>query len=138
MPFAAAALVAPHSVAVSAVIGAELVVQLLHRRSWLKSLFNLAQFGLGTSFGILAYRRTGGFEFTEVVGESFFSAAQQLLVPATFLVESMLLVNTLSVSSDCRHQAQVVAGSLAANHPSDDKVLVPTSAPGILPRLDEL
>ena len=99
MPFAAAALLAPHSLAVAAVVAAELVVQLLHRRSWVKSLFNLAQFALGISSGILAYRLAGGFEFAEVVGESFFAAAKDLLLPTTFLVTAMLLVNTLSVSA---------------------------------------
>lgn len=99
LPFSAAAIVAPHTTTVAAVVAAELVVQVVHRRSWLKSIFNLAQFALGICCGILAYRLSGGYAFAVAETRSFISAAQELLLPTAFLVTAMLLVNTLSVSA---------------------------------------
>jgi HD-GYP domain-containing protein (c-di-GMP phosphodiesterase class II) len=98
IPFAGAALIAPHSISVVAVVAAELVVQLVHRRSSLKSVFNLAQSALGISAGILAFRSLGTAGFIAAAGLPFLDVARALLVPTTLLVGTMLMVNTLSVS----------------------------------------
>lgn len=98
IPFAGAALVAPHSISVVGVVTAELVVQFVHRRSTLKSVFNLAQSALGIAAGILAFRFLETDGFIASASLPFYEVALNLLVPTALLVGTMLVVNTLSVS----------------------------------------
>jgi HD-GYP domain-containing protein (c-di-GMP phosphodiesterase class II) len=98
IPLAATALVAPHSLTIILILGVELIVQSIHKRPWLKAAFNLAQITLGFALGIVAFRAAGGVPFTALNGESFLQCVRVELIPATLLVASVLLVNSLSVS----------------------------------------
>jgi putative nucleotidyltransferase with HDIG domain len=99
IPFAATALVAPHSLTIALILGVELIVQSIHKRPWLKSAFNLAQISLGFALGILAYRAVGGIPFVTLAGQSFVGAVQSDVVPAVALVATVVIVNSVSVSS---------------------------------------
>jgi putative nucleotidyltransferase with HDIG domain len=99
IPFAATVLVAPSSLSIGLVVVAEAIVQASVGRPLLKSVFNLSHNAVGLAVGILAYRLAGGVSFVGVRGLSFLDCAQQLLLPATFLVLSMFAANTLTVSA---------------------------------------
>jgi HD-GYP domain-containing protein (c-di-GMP phosphodiesterase class II) len=99
VPLTATALVAPHSVTIAMIFAIELVVQVSHRRNWVKSAFNLAQIALGYAIGLLAYRATGGIPFLEIRGESFVSSLVTAGGPAVLLLAAVIIVNTLCVSS---------------------------------------
>lgn len=99
IPFSAAAFVAPHAATIGIILGVEMIVQIIHQRSWLKAAFNLAQITLGFAAGIMAYRGVGGASFTEFAGLSFVECIRVGLLPATCLVAAVMLVNSLSVSS---------------------------------------
>lgn len=98
IPFAATALVAPHSVAIGLILIAGLVSQSVHRRPWLKATFNLAQFSLSISLALLVFRVAGGVPFLELEGLSFTECLGQQLIPASLLVATALMVNSLCIS----------------------------------------
>jgi putative nucleotidyltransferase with HDIG domain len=98
IPLAATALVAPHSLSIVLILGVELIAQSIHKRSWLKAAFNLAQITLGFAIGILAYRVAGGIPFVTLAGASFFDCMRAALLPATLLVAAVLVTNSLSMS----------------------------------------
>jgi putative nucleotidyltransferase with HDIG domain len=99
IPFAATALVAPHSLTIALILGVELIVQSIHKRPWLKAAFNLAQIGLGFALGILVYRAFGGVPFVQLAGKSFIAAVRREVLPAVGLVATVSIVNSVSVSA---------------------------------------
>jgi hypothetical protein len=98
IPFAATALVAPHTLSIVLILGVGLISQSIHRRPWVKAAFNLAQFTLGFALSILAFRAVGGTPFLDLAGESFLRCLQVQALPSSVLVATVLLVNSLSVS----------------------------------------
>jgi putative nucleotidyltransferase with HDIG domain len=99
IPFAAAVLVAPAALTVAMIIVAEVVGQTLHRRTFIKAVFNLAQHTLGFSVAILVLHWTGAPPFVALKGSSFFECVKLLLMPAVLLVASVQFVNNLFVSA---------------------------------------
>jgi putative nucleotidyltransferase with HDIG domain len=99
IPFAAAVLVAPAAVTVAMIIAAEVVGQRLHRRTFIKAVFNLGQHTLGFSIAILVLHWTGAPPFVALKGSSFFECVKLLLMPAVLLVASVQFVNNLFVSA---------------------------------------
>lgn len=99
IPFAAAALVAPGAATIAGIIAAEVVAQFLHRRTFIKAAFNLAQHTLGLSCAILVLYWTGAPTFSELKGTSFLECVKLLLMPTVLLVGSVQFVNNLFVSA---------------------------------------
>jgi HD-GYP domain-containing protein (c-di-GMP phosphodiesterase class II) len=99
IPFAAAVLVAPSAAIVAMIIVAEVVAQVLHKRTLIKTTFNLAQHTLGLSFAILVLHWTGAPAFYALKGTSFFECVKVLLMPTVLLVASVQFVNNLFVSA---------------------------------------
>jgi hypothetical protein len=100
IPFLAIALLSPNLVAVATVTIAVAVVEASARRAWLKGVFNVAQYTLGVSLGILAYRLIGGVEFL-AYPEAFTNFAAQpvtLFLPSGILVLVLIVVNNSAVS----------------------------------------
>jgi putative nucleotidyltransferase with HDIG domain len=65
LPLLAAVVVAPSWLSVVAFVIANGVVQVIQRRIWLKSIFNVALTGLAVSLAIIVYRLCGGHSFLE-------------------------------------------------------------------------
>jgi putative nucleotidyltransferase with HDIG domain len=65
LPLLAAVVVAPSWLSVLAFVIANGVVQVIQRRIWLKSVFNVALTGLAVSLAIIVYRLCGGHSFLE-------------------------------------------------------------------------
>ena len=99
IPFAAAVLIAPSAVSVAMILAAEVIAQALHRRTFIKALFNLAQHALGLSIAVLVLHWTGSPAFAELKDASFFECARALLLPTVLLVAVVQFVNNLFVSA---------------------------------------
>jgi len=99
IPFAAAVLVAPAAATVALIIAAEIIGQGLHRRTFIKAVFNLAQHTLGFSVAILVLHWTGAPAFVALEGSSFLECVKLLLMPTVLLVASVQFVNNLFVSA---------------------------------------
>jgi HD-GYP domain-containing protein (c-di-GMP phosphodiesterase class II) len=99
IPFAAGVLVAPGAATVAMIVVAEVVAQLLHRRTLIKAIFNIAQHTLGLSIAILVLQWTGGPSFVELKGASFVACLKALLLPTVLLVAVVQFVNNLFVSA---------------------------------------
>lgn len=99
IPFAAAVLVAPGALTVGMIFGAELIAQILHRRTFIKTVFNLAQHTLGLSIAIMALHWTDGPAFIDLKGASFLDCLKSLLLPTVLLVAVVQFVNNLLVSA---------------------------------------
>jgi hypothetical protein len=99
IPFAAAVLVAPAAVTLAMIIAAEVVAQGLHKRAFIKAVFNLAQHTLGFSIGILVLHWTGAPAFIAVEGKSFVECVKLFSMPTVLLVASVQFVNNLLVSA---------------------------------------
>src|SRR6266550_125534 len=65
LPLLAAVVIAPSWVSVVALALANAVVQVVQRRAWLKSVFNVAQTALAVSLAILIYKLFGGRSLLE-------------------------------------------------------------------------
>lgn len=98
IPFSACALVEPSALGVLWVLAAGTVVQVLHRRDILKSIFNVAQMALGLSLGVLAYRAVGGESIWYLRGQSFVPSLGAALVPVVALTTTAYFVNSVCVS----------------------------------------
>ncbi len=99
IPFTAAVMVAPAATTVLLVTTAELIVQVVGRRSVLKATFNLAQIALGLSVGSLAYQAVGGVPFGTLGGVGFVESAVRLGLATTVLVVTIMAVNSGTVSA---------------------------------------
>src|SRR5688572_1261676 len=99
IPFAAAVLVAPAAITVAMIIVAEVVAQVLHRRTLIKAVFNLAQHTIGLSVAVLVLHWTEAPAFVAVKGSSFVECVRLLLMPTVLLVASVQFVNNLFVSA---------------------------------------
>lgn len=99
IPFAAIALLAPHSVAIALIVVVGLISQSIHRRPWIKAAFNVIQFALGLGLAVLVYRWIGGVPFAELQGKSFIYTVRTQIVPASGLVATVLLCNSLAVGA---------------------------------------
>ena len=99
IPFAACALVEPTAWGVLWVIAAGAVVQVVHRRDLLKSVFNVAQMVLGLAIGILVFRSFEGQSIWELRGQSFVPSLRAAVVPAIVLTTAAYFVNSICVST---------------------------------------
>lgn len=98
IPLAAAALVAPSAPTIAMILAAEVVVQLMHKRAFIKAVFNLAQHTLGLSLGIVALHLSGGVAFFDIKGAGFVDALQRQMVPTILLLGVVQFVNNLCIS----------------------------------------
>ena len=99
IPLSSAAILVPDYRGLVLIIAAQAITEILKKRPALKFCFNVAQVTLGFGIGILLFRFFGGVPFGDLEGESFLSAAAQILGPTAVLVASVMLINTLSVSA---------------------------------------
>lgn len=99
IPFASCALVEPTAWGVMWVIGAGTLVQVIHRRDLLKSVFNVSQMVLGLSIGILVFHAVGGQSIWQLRGQSFVPSLAAAFVPAFALTTAAYFVNSLCVST---------------------------------------
>lgn len=99
IPFAAAALVSPSAPTILMILVAEVVVQIIHRRAFIKAVFNLAQHTLGLALGIAALHATGGGAFLELKGTSFFYCLKNQLLPTVLLLGVVQFVNNFCISA---------------------------------------
>lgn len=99
VPFTAAVMIAPMAATVLVITAAELVVQIVGRRSLLKGTFNLAQIALGLSVGALAYSAVGGVPFATLRNLGFIASAVRLGLATCVLVVTIMTVNSGTVSA---------------------------------------
>lgn len=99
IPFSACALVEPSAWGVLWVLAAGTVVQVLHRRDMLKSIFNVSQMALGLSLGVLAFRALGGESIWFLRGQSFVPSLGAALIPVVALTTTAYFVNSICVSA---------------------------------------
>jgi len=98
IPFAGAALVAPTTLTILLILAAEIVVQLMHRRPFIKAVFNLAQHTLGLSLGVAALHWAGGGSFLDLKGVAFLECIRRQLLPTVLIVGVVQFVNNTLVS----------------------------------------
>lgn len=98
IPFAAAALVSPAAPTILLILAAEVVVQVIHRRAFIKAVFNLAQHTLGLALGVAALHWVGGGSFLELKGASFWDCLRNQFLPTVLLLGVVQFVNNLCVS----------------------------------------
>lgn len=98
IPFAAAALVAPTAATILMILAAEVIVQAIHRRPFIKAVFNLAQHTLGLALGIAVVQWAGGGAFVELKGYSFLHTLRRELIPTILLVGVVQFVNNMCIS----------------------------------------
>ena len=100
LPFLTIALLSPSVTSVATVAGAVTVSQLSAKREWRKGLFNVAQYALGVSLGIVAFRLLGGRSFLSVPAtlSAFTEEPIRLLIPCIALVTVFLSINNFAVS----------------------------------------
>ncbi len=98
IPFAGAALVAPVAPTILMILAAEIVVQAIHRRHFIKAVFNLAQHSLGLALGIAALHWVGGGSFLDLKGASFLASLQNQLLPTVLIVGVVQFVNNTCIS----------------------------------------
>jgi hypothetical protein len=89
IPFAAAVLIAPSATTVAMIVAAEVVAQGLHKRAFIKAVFNLAQHTIGLSIAVIVLHWTGAPPFMAVKGTSFTECLKLLLLPTVLLVASV-------------------------------------------------
>lgn len=98
IPYAAALLVYPDWRVVALITAFQVIVQAWHRRSAVKTAFNIAQLSLSLSCALLIQRLltspTGG-----LAGESFPDAIRTTLLPAAGSVATQSVVNALCISA---------------------------------------
>jgi putative nucleotidyltransferase with HDIG domain len=98
IPFAGAAIVAPSASTIVMIVAVEIVVQAIHRRAFIKAVFNVAQHTLGLSLGIAALHWMGGGSFYDLKGLSFGMSLRGQLLPTVLLVGVVQFVNNMCVS----------------------------------------
>ncbi|MBC7894132.1 MAG: hypothetical protein H7066_01905, partial [Cytophagaceae bacterium] len=97
IPYAAALLCAPDWRIIASVAGGQIVVQVWHRRSTVKAIFNVAQLSLAMSGGLLAQRALTDSSFS-LKGSSFVDAIRSLILPASGSVLTQTLINTVCMA----------------------------------------
>jgi hypothetical protein len=112
VPLQSAALIAPDWTGLVAVATAAMFAQFLHRRGWVKGIFNIAQITLAVAVGIGGYHLLGGRSLLEVGQTSFTDATWAAGLPAIALIALFFIANTFAVSgvialSDSRSMIQV-------------------------------
>lgn len=95
IPFLASAAIAPSWIAVAGVGAVAFVVQLVRRRGFLKSAFNVAQQCLSLAAGILVYQAASGHSLLDIKGASMGVHYPYLALGALFT--TFFLVNSVSV-----------------------------------------
>ncbi|MHB1329702.1 MAG: HD-GYP domain-containing protein [Gemmatimonadales bacterium] len=100
LPFLTIALLSPSMTAVATVAVAVAVTQVSVRRDPLKGVFNVAQYVMSVSVGIIVYRLLSGTSFLAYPVSFAAIAAEplRLLVPCVALVTVFLAVNNFAVS----------------------------------------
>jgi putative nucleotidyltransferase with HDIG domain len=98
IPFLAAVLVSGSWVAVAFIGTATLLVQLLHRRAFIKAAFNTAQFVLSAASAVLAYMAAGGSNLLHAVPASFSALWRSHGYASGVAIVSFLMLNYLAVS----------------------------------------
>ena len=99
IPFAAAVLVAPCATTVALIIAVEVIAQSLHRRTFIKAAFNLAQHTLGLSVAVLVLNWTEAPTFVDLEGSTFVEYLKLLLMPTVLLIATVQFVNNTLVSA---------------------------------------
>ncbi len=99
IPFAAAVLVAPGSNTILAVIVAEIVVQVSHKRQLIKATFNIAQHALGLALGISAVLLLTDGNFRGLHANGFVESVREYLLPTTLILGVVQFVNNLFISA---------------------------------------
>jgi HD-GYP domain-containing protein (c-di-GMP phosphodiesterase class II) len=127
IPYSAAVVVSPHSSTVSAILVAELITQILYRRTLIKSTFNIVQAALTFSLGALCFRALSSFTFHDLRGAAFGDALFHLAIPISVLVGVTTAVNAMSVSTVVAvSRRQPILATLGRASPATWKVFVPT------------
>ncbi|HJU91008.1 MAG TPA: hypothetical protein VJ672_16605, partial [Gemmatimonadaceae bacterium] len=109
IPFLAAAVLGPTWHSLAAVSGAQLIAELLRRKSALKTIFNLSQVSFSVAAGILVYRALGGVPLLSETSVSLASAAAQVAIPGLGLVlvyfgsNSLLVTGAVALSENRRY-----------------------------------
>lgn len=100
LPFLTIALLSPSLISVATVAAAVTVTQISVRREPLKGVFNVAQYVLAVSLGIVVYRLLGGIAFlaNPVTFAGFTHQPLRLLAPCVALIVVFLTVNNFAVS----------------------------------------
>ena len=98
VPYSAALLALPDQRVLLLVAGAQTVVQVLHRRSLQKSLFNIAQFSLSLAVGLVVLRGLGGTD-TPISQLSFLGAVTDVMPRALPAFLAVIVVNKIAVST---------------------------------------
>jgi HD-GYP domain-containing protein (c-di-GMP phosphodiesterase class II) len=98
IPLAGAALVAPTASTLLMILAAEIAVQVIHRRAFIKAVFNLAQHTLGLALGIAALQWAGGVPFFELRGLSFLECLTQQILPTVLLIAVLQFTNNMCLS----------------------------------------
>lgn len=96
IPFLAAALVAPSWHAALSICAAEVIVQVIRRRSLTKSIFNVAQATLSIAIAILVFTGVGGQSIGSDARGTF--ASTESVFPVFALLAAFVLTNSLTVS----------------------------------------
>lgn len=97
VPYAAALLCAPDWRIVVAIAAGQVFVQLWHRRSAVKAIFNVAQLSLAMSGALLIQRALTRSDFS-IEGSSFASAILSLILPAAGSVVTQTVINTVCMA----------------------------------------
>jgi hypothetical protein len=100
IPFLTAAMLAPNLATVLTVATAVLFVEISAKRAPYKVFFNVAQYTLGISTGIIAFRLAGGLSFLAhpALASNPFDEPRAAIGPAVALVFAFLGVNSSAVS----------------------------------------
>lgn len=99
IPYCAAVTVCPTYLTVAGVAFSELLAQIVHRRTVIKSAFNVVQIVLSFSLATIGFIALNGQSFLELEGVGFLASLQSFLLPTLLLVAITNLVNSLSVSA---------------------------------------
>ncbi len=99
IPFLACALIAPSWMTIAGVALANVVAELISKRTPLKVTFNVAQMSLAIGLAILVYRLLGGQSLVILRHSSLADSSLVTLLPFVALLSVFFAVNTFAVSA---------------------------------------
>jgi putative nucleotidyltransferase with HDIG domain len=119
LPFLAAACISPNASSVIVVAASVAIAEQFLRRSWLKRIFNVAQFALAQTAAIAVYRALGGVSFLESHGgasfvQSFGSPVAFAAMFVAFMVANKTMVGAVIAISSSQPLLGSVLKSLRA------------------------
>ena len=100
IPYLAGAFLVPNWEILGAILGAELIVGLVHRRPAIKATFNVAQTILGFALAILVYRSLGGVPL--LGGGAFHPIAFVAGVVVAFATNTVVVSGVLAITTNSR------------------------------------